>query len=341
MLAMAAARLGLRTHILSDETGPAFDVAQQTTLASFDDLDAIRAFARQVDIITYEFENVPLAAAAAANEVTPVRPGPRALEIAQDRLAEKTFAKSLGLETPPFYAISSPSDFDAAAAETGLPAILKTRRLGYDGKGQARIARAGELEAGFESLGRQACVLEGFVRFDYEISVLVVRDVAGNVAFYDIPLNTHEAGILRRSVVPAPITPGERQRAEAAARKFADALDYVGLLAVEMFVVPNGADKHVLINEIAPRVHNSGHWTIEACAASQFENHIRAVAGWPLASTARHADAEMVNLIGTEAHDWQRLAAECGTALHLYGKNEARPGRKMGHVTRLHPLTTR
>lgn len=340
MLALAAARLGLVTHIYSDESGPAFDVAASTTLAGFDDMDALREFARSVDVITYEFENVPLATAAAAAAIVPVRPGPLALEVAQDRLAEKTFAQKLGLATPPFAAIDSPNDFKAAAVATGFPAILKTRRLGYDGKGQVRVSSASDLGPAFAALGSSPALLEGLVCFDIEISVLAVRDVHGQVAFYDVPQNTHEAGILRRSVVPAPITAGEAAKARDAAERFCSALDYTGVLAVEMFVVPDqGGARRILINEIAPRVHNSGHWTLEACPASQFENHIRAVAGWPIAPTVRHSDAEMINIIGPEANDWLRFAGEPGTAVHLYGKNEARAGRKMGHLTRLGPLT--
>lgn len=342
MLALAAARLGFVTHIYSDASGPAFDVAPRATLAGFDDLDALKRFASTVDAITYEFENVPLAAAAAAEHIVPVRPAPLALEVAQDRLTEKSFARKLGLETPPFAAVDSEADFACAAATTGFPAVLKTRRLGYDGKGQARVTSPEALSKSFDELGRSPCILEGFVAFDMEISVLVVRDCDGNVDFYDIPQNTHDAGILRRSVVPAPIVAEEALAARAAAEQFCQALDYTGVLAVEMFVVTSsaaGRARRILINEIAPRVHNSGHWTIEACVASQFENHIRAVAGWPLATTRRHSDAVMTNIIGREADDWLRLASEPDTALHLYGKNEARIGRKMGHVTRLSKIS--
>ncbi len=339
MLALAAARLGLKTHIYSDETGPAIDVSPYATIAAFTDQDALENFARSVDIVTYEFENVPVTAAATVDQTCTVHPAPKALEIAQDRVAEKQFARALGLPVPAFADIDDASGFSAAIAETGLPAILKTRRLGYDGKGQARVNTSEDLPRAFNDLGQTPSILESLVPFEFEISVLVARDKDGKTAFYDCPINSHENGILRRSVVPAPISEHECNKAHGYAATLAAALDYVGVLAVEMFVVANGSDRTIQINEIAPRVHNSGHWTIEACFASQFENHIRAIAGWPLASTERHSDAEMINIIGPEALDWSTIAHEPHTALHLYAKNEARPGRKMGHMTRLSPRT--
>ncbi len=336
MQAMAAARLGLRTHVYSDHSGPAFDVATQHTLARFEDLLAITEFARSVDVVTYEFENVPLAAAAAAAAERPVRPGPRALEVAQDRLTEKTFIRGAGLPVAPFAAIGSRADLDGALAQLGTPAILKTRRLGYDGKGQARITAPADADDAWAAIGAAPAVLEGFVRFSAEVSVLTLRGVDGALAFYDIPLNTHAEGILARSVVPSGLPATHQQRARDIGAAIAEALDYVGLLAVELFYLPD-ASEPLVVNEIAPRVHNSGHWTIDACGVSQFENHIRAVAGWPLGSTARHSDAAMENLIGHDADGWASLAAETGSCLHLYGKHEARAGRKMGHVTRLTP----
>jgi len=340
MLAMAAARLGLRTHIYCEDRGPAFDVAAATTEAGFDDKAALTAFARAVDVVTYEFENVPIVTAQRLAGLLPLYPPPKALEVAQDRLAEKTFISSLGVPVAPFAAVSGEQDLRAALAHFNAPAILKTRRLGYDGKGQASLQPEDDAAAAWRDVGGAPCVLEKRVAFACELSVLVVRGRDGALAFYDSPVNTHEGGILRRSVVPSGFPGDDIARARDLAGRIAVALDYVGVLAVEMFhlgpAVP--ASERLMVNEIAPRVHNSGHWTIEACAISQFENHIRAVAGWPLGSTARHSDAEMVNLIGKDALAWEHLAAEPGTALHLYGKREARDGRKMGHVTRLRRL---
>jgi len=338
MLAMAAARLGLRTHIYCDHPGPACDVATHTTIGAFDDMTAVTTFARAVDVVTYEFENVPLATAAAAETCSPLRPATKALEVAQDRLTEKTFVAGLGLPVAPFAAVASEADLARAIAETGVPAILKTRRLGYDGKGQAPVSSPGEARAAWTAIGGAAAILEGRIAFASEVSVLVVRAMDGAIAYYDIPRNTHSGGILRRSIVPSSLPCADADQARDIARGIAEALDYVGVLAVEMFHLP-GTAAPLVVNEIAPRVHNSGHWTLDACAVSQFENHIRAVAGWPLGATTRHSDAEMDNLIGPEANDWAALAAEPGACLHLYGKNEAREGRKMGHVTRVRVRT--
>ena len=341
MLAMAAARIGLKTHIYCETSGPAFDVATHATMAAFDDAEALARFAAQVHVVTYEFENVSSETARLLQPLVPLRPNPRALEVAQDRLTEKTFISGLGIALAPFRAVSSLEDLIAAQRELGTDSILKTRRLGYDGKGQAPLAKNEAPAAAWESVGKAPCVLEGKVAFEREISVIVVRGVSGEIAYYDVPVNTHKAGILRKSVVPCGLPAADVAHAQAIAAKIATALDYVGVLAVEMFHL--GAHvplaQRIAVNEIAPRVHNSGHWTIEACGINQFENQIRAVAGWPLGSTRRHADATMLNLIGEEALAWQTLAAEPGAHLHLYGKNEARPGRKMGHVTYLSALT--
>jgi 5-(carboxyamino)imidazole ribonucleotide synthase len=339
MLAMAAARLGLKTHVYCEASGPAFDVATEKTKAAFDDTAALAAFARTVDAVTYEFENVSVATARLLAGTVPVRPSAKALEVAQDRLAEKEFIAALSIPVAPFRPIDRGDDLRAALDHFGAPAILKTRRLGYDGKGQASLEPGGDIAAAWMGVGAQPCVLEKRVAFACEISTLVVRGHAGELACYDSPRNAHERGILRRSVVPSGLPEADLVRAREIAGRIADALDYVGVLAVEMFHLgPDApAAERLMVNEIAPRVHNSGHWTIEACAVSQFENHMRAVAGWPLGSTERHSDAEMLNLIGKEALDWQRLAAEPGACLHLYGKREARDGRKMGHVTRLFP----
>lgn len=334
MLALAAYRLGFKTHIYCDTSGPAFDVSARTTVGGFDDLAKIAAFAKAVDVVTYEFENVPVAAAYEAEKWAPVRPGARALAVAQDRLEEKRFAESLGLAVHAYAAVDDQAGLEAALARIGLPAVLKTRRLGYDGKGQVRIKASGDAAAALAAIGHRPAILEAHVPFAFEVSVLTVRGLGGEVAQYDVPHNEHEGGILARSTVPSPL-PAE---AEAAARRIgglaAEALGYVGLLTVELFYCP-GTAAPFLVNEFAPRVHNSGHWTIDACPISQFENHIRAIVGWPLGSVARHCDAQMVNLIGPAVLDWERYAAEPGTTVHIYGKGQAREGRKMGHLTRL------
>jgi 5-(carboxyamino)imidazole ribonucleotide synthase len=336
MLALAAAPLGLKCHIYSDVPGPAFDVAAKSIVGAYEDIDKIRAFAETVDVVTYEFENVPLEAAAAAQSVAPVRPGPKALAVAQDRLEEKTFIRGIGIPVAPFANVESDACLKTALENIGQAGILKTRRLGYDGKGQVRVRSAAELAPAFESLKRAPCVFEGLVPFAYEVSVLVVRSLAGETRFYDLPLNTHKDGILDTSTVPSPLPVSHVARACEIAGAIAGALDYVGLLGVEMFYVPDAAEP-LVVNEIAPRVHNSGHWTMDACLVDQFENHIRAVAGWPLGPTERHSDVSMTNLIGADVDNWIAFAAEPDTAVHLYGKPEARPGRKMGHINRLRP----
>jgi 5-(carboxyamino)imidazole ribonucleotide synthase len=341
MLAMAAARLGLKTHIYCEESGPAFDVAFRTTKASFDDGAALARFADEVGVVTYEFENVPIAAARRLAERVAVHPNARALEVAQDRLAEKQFIAGLGIPVAPFAAVNGADELAAAIERLGGQSILKTRRLGYDGKGQVSIEPGTSATVAWDAIGGKPCVLEQRVAFAFEVSALIVRSSTGALAIYDCPRNTHAGGILRRSVVPSGLPAQDLARAQHIASAIATALDYVGVLAVEMFYLGPDAPEggRLMVNEIAPRVHNSGHWTIEACAVSQFENHMRAVAGWPLGSTGRHSNAEMVNLIGADALAWETLAGEPGACLHLYGKREARPGRKMGHVTRLSPLS--
>jgi 5-(carboxyamino)imidazole ribonucleotide synthase len=290
-----------------------------------------------VNVVTYEFENVRVETAHTLARSVPVRPSPLALEVAQDRLTEKAFLARLGIPMAPFAAIDAPEALPAALAQVGGSAILKARRLGYDGKGQASLAPGGDTAAAWAAIGGAPSVLERRVAFHCELSALIVRALDGTTLCYDCPVNIHEHGILRRSLVPSGLAEADLAEARAIAARIAEALDYVGVLAVEMFHLgPTApASARLMVNEIAPRVHNSGHWTIEACAVSQFENHMRAVAGWPLGSTARHSDAEMRNLIGDEADRWLDLAAEPGACLHLYGKHHARPGRKMGHVTRL------
>ncbi|MDH4982363.1 5-(carboxyamino)imidazole ribonucleotide synthase [Hyphomicrobium sp. D-2] len=336
MLAVAASRLGLKAHIYSDVPGPASDVAASTTIGAYDDLAKITAFAAETDVITYEFENVPVSAAAAVEKVRPVRPGLKPLEVAQDRFKEKSFIASLGLPLPRFALVEGPGDFAAAIEAVGAPSILKSRRLGYDGKGQARLASPDQIGEAFEAIGRAPATLEAMVNFQFEVSVLLVRGINGETLVYDIPQNHHEGGILRTSTVPSRLPAAHRERAIEIASTLAEALGYVGLIGVEMFYVGDALEP-LLLNEFAPRVHNSGHWTMDACAVGQFENHIRAVAGWPLGATERHSDCQMTNLIGDDVAAWPQLAGEANACLHLYGKNKALPGRKMGHVNRLFP----
>jgi 5-(carboxyamino)imidazole ribonucleotide synthase len=334
MLAMAAARLGLKTHIYSDEANAsAFQVCDARTHAKYDDRAALQKFAEACDAITLEFENIPEATVALLSAMKPMNPGALALATAQDRIAEKTLAQKLGVKTAPFFAIDSREDAANAFAKLGGKGVMKTRRFGYDGKGQAKVASADDATAAFASFKSAPSILEGFIDFAFEASVIAARAADGTFAVYDPPENHHENHILKRSTVPGRLTHKQIEEAKIIARKIGAALDYVGVFCVELFVGKDGA---LLVNEIAPRVHNSGHWTIEACITSQFEQHIRAVAGWPLGSPERHSDAVMENLIGEEAADWQKLARN-GGALHLYGKSEIRAGRKMGHVTWLKP----
>jgi 5-(carboxyamino)imidazole ribonucleotide synthase len=337
MLAIAAARLGLKTHVYCEDSGPAFDVATRTTKAGFGDLAALSRFAREVETVTYEFENVPLETADHLAALLPVRPGVEALKVAQDRLAEKTFLSNHGIAVAPFRPVASAEEAGRALAQIGGAAILKSRRFGYDGKGQASLSPGGDVAAAWAEIGARPAVLEQRLAFAAELSVLVVRAADGRLAFYDCPVNEHRNGILHRSTVPSGLAAKDLARAREIGASIANALDYIGVLAVELFYLgaETAAPARLLVNEIAPRVHNSGHWTIDACGVSQFENHIRAVAGWPLGSCERHSDAEMTNLIGRDALHWLSLAGDPGLCLHLYGKREARDGRKMGHVTRL------
>ncbi|RMD47607.1 MAG: 5-(carboxyamino)imidazole ribonucleotide synthase [Alphaproteobacteria bacterium] len=332
MLAMAAARLGMRCHVFDPAPdGPAAQVAWRATAAPWDDVAALDAFAAQVDVVTLEFENIPLPALERIGRRVPVRPGPRSLEISADRLTEKRFLRDLGIATAPFAAVEDAASLARALDGIGTPAVLKTRRLGYDGKGQVRLARAADAGAALEAIGHAPAILEGLVPFEREISVICARGLDGALASYTPGENHHEAGILRRTRVPAPIPEALAEEARAIAGRIAEGLGHVGVLGVEFFV----AGGRLLVNEIAPRVHNSGHWTQNGCVVDQFEQHIRAVAGWPLGATARIADVEMENLLGDEVARATQIAAEPGAALHLYGKAEARPGRKMGHVNRV------
>ena len=336
MLSLAAARLGLKTHIYSDrDDDPAFDVSFAHSKASYSDRVALARFATSCDVATFEFENVPADTAAFVAERVPLAPGVKALALTQDRLEEKNLVSRLGLGTPAFADVTTREMAREAFERIGGPAVLKTRRFGYDGKGQAKVASGAEAMEAFERFHGAPCILEGFVDFAFEASVIAARGRDGDFVAYDPPTNVHENHVLRRSTVPSHLSQEQIAAARGIAHKIADALDYVGVFAVELFVCKDGA---LMVNEIAPRVHNSGHWTIDACLVSQFEQHMRAVAGWPLGSPERHADAVMENILGDEAADWHKLSESCG-ALHLYGKRERRPGRKMGHITRLGPKT--
>ena len=336
MLAMAAARLGFHTHIYEPGAAPAGEVAGQTTTAPYDDTYALEAFARSVDVVTYEFENVPAEALDRIEALVPFRPNRKALAVSQDRLTEKTFLQDIGLRVAPFAPVDA-GEADAAArlaqalAEVGMPAILKTRRLGYDGKGQARIMDTHHAQAALDAMAGAEAILEGFVDFEREISVIAARGMDDRIACFEPGENVHKDGILHTTTVPAAIDRDTRERAFGIAGTILAALDYVGVLGVELFQTQNG----LIVNEIAPRVHNSGHWTEAGAVIDQFEQHIRAIAGWPLVDPVRHSDVVMTNLIGDDVQQAASIAAETGARLHLYGKADARPGRKMGHVTRV------
>ena len=337
MLAMAAARLSYRTLVLEPQANcPAAQVANGQIVAAYDDAAALAELASACDVVTYEFENVPVAAALGLAASVAVFPPPRALEVSQDRLAEKRFLNDAGIATARFAAVDGDADLAAALADFGGSGVLKTRRMGYDGKGQRVFRDAGPADAdgAHAALGGVPLILEEFVPFEREISIIAARGRDGAIVAYDPAENVHREGILRSSTVPASISPATADAARAAAAAILAALDYVGVIGVEFFVLPGG---ELVVNEIAPRVHNSGHWTEAACAVSQFEAHIRAVAGLPLGDTARHSACVMENLIGDEVLRAPRLLAEPGLVLHLYGKADARPGRKMGHFTRLVP----
>lgn len=334
MLAVAAARLGYRTHVYEPGAAPpAADVVHAVTCAGYEDAAALTAFAGAVDVITYEFENVPTAALDLLESLKPIHPNRRALAISQDRLAEKAFLNGIGLATAPYAAVATAEDLAAALARIGCPSILKTTRLGYDGKGQARIKSAADSAAALAAMQGAPAVLEGFIPFTHEVSVIAARASDGSVACYDPGENVHRDGILHTTTVPARLTPGQRSDAILAAARILNALDYVGVLGVELFVTPEG----LIVNEIAPRVHNSGHWTQNGCAVDQFEQHIRAITGWPLGDGGRHSDVTMENLIGDDIARIPQIARQRNAALHLYGKADARPGRKMGHVNRIAP----
>jgi 5-(carboxyamino)imidazole ribonucleotide synthase len=339
MLAMAAARLGYKVIVFDpDPDAPAAQVANRHMVADYSDKAALADFANACAVVTYEFENVPVETAERIAALTPVFPKPNALEAAQDRLSEKQFLNAAGAECAPFQAVERFAELSDALQAFGGKGILKTRRLGYDGKGQAMLngADAREVAAAFAALGGKGLILEGYVPFTAEISVIAARSLEGAFAAYDPPHNTHENGILARSVVPSGLSLDVEQRAISITKTIMDDLGYVGIIGVEFFVLETGT---LIVNEIAPRVHNSGHWTEAACIISQFEQHIRAIAGLPMGDTVRHSNCAMENLIGSDALRIAQLAAEPNVLVHLYGKSEPRPGRKMGHFTRLSPKT--
>ena len=330
MLSLAASRLGMNTHIFEPNiNSPAGRVSQHVTTASYDDVEALQAFGQAVDVITYEFENIPTSALDILENMSTIYPGRGALAISQDRLAEKNFLNSLGLQTAPFANVENVKEAVSAIASIGTPSILKTRRMGYDGKGQVKITKPTEIHTAWGAMQGSASILEGFIDFSQEVSVIAARGVDGEVSCYDPSENVHHDGILHTTKVPSSLSTPQRVDAVLIAGKILNALQYVGVMGVELFVTPNG----LVVNEIAPRVHNSGHWTQNGCDICQFEQHIRAIAGWPLGDGSRHTDITMENLIG---EDINRIPELCksSAALHIYGKEEIKPGRKMGHVNK-------
>lgn len=334
MLSVAASRLGFKTHIFEPGANPpAAHVADRVTTANYDDAEALNAFAQSVDVITYEFENIPTSALDILENIRPIHPNREALRVSQDRITEKDFLANLGLTPAPYAAVDTLADLEHAVSEIGLPAILKTRRFGYDGKGQARINTAADLGQAIADMAGQPAVLEGFVNFTHEVSVIGARSENGDVSCFDPGENIHRGGILHTTTVPARLSKAQRMDAVLMAGRILNALDYVGVMGLELFVTPKG----LIVNEIAPRVHNSGHWTQNGCAVDQFEQHIRAVAGWPLGDGSRHSDVVMENLIGADMDRVPDLAKDPTVSLHLYGKAEVKAGRKMGHFNKIIP----
>lgn len=332
MLSVAAARLGFKTHIFEPGANPpAGHVADAVTTASYDDHDALLRFAKSCDVVTFEFENVPTAALDVIETQVAIRPGREALRISQDRLTEKEFLQGLGLAVAPFADVPDAAAMQIAVDTIGAPAILKTRRFGYDGKGQARLRSADDADQAIADMQGAPAVLEGFVEFSHEVSVIAARSPKGDVACFDPGENVHRDGILHSTTVPAKLSASQRMDAVLMAANILNALNYVGVLGVELFVTPQG----LVVNEIAPRVHNSGHWTQNGCTVDQFEQHIRAITSWPLGDGSRHADVVMENLIGDDMDRVPELMKERDCALHLYGKSDTKPGRKMGHVNRI------
>ena len=334
MLSQAASRLGFDVVILDPQPDcPAARVSRAQITAPYDDPDALQALGRLCDVVTFEFENVPAASVETLAEAGAlVAPGPTALAVAQDRVDEKTYLNAVGAPTVAFAAVTTLDDLTAAITVLGLPALLKTRREGYDGKGQVWIRDAADTEAAFDAIGRRPAVLEVAAVFQRELSVIAARGRDGAVAVYPLGENVHQNGVLKTTTAPAPVDPATQERAEQIAAAVLDGLDYIGVMGIELFDMGNS---ELLVNEVAPRVHNTGHWTQDGCVCDQFEQHIRAVVGWPLGPTQAHARVEMTNLLGDEVEAWRTLAAEADARLHLYGKHDARPGRKMAHINRI------
>ncbi|UZE52051.1 5-(carboxyamino)imidazole ribonucleotide synthase [Rhodopseudomonas sp. P2A-2r] len=338
MLAMAAARLGLRCQVFSsDPDSPAFDVVQNATCAEYADVEALELFANDCDVITYEFENIPAGTAMVLAARKPVLPNLSILQTTQDRLAEKDFVTKLGIGTAAYADVGSAAELRTAMTKIGLPAVIKTRRFGYDGKGQAIVREGDDPQQVWDDLSTRSAILEAFVPFEREISVIAARGADGHVECFDVTENQHRDHILKFSTAPADVSEAVAAQARAIAEKIASALDYVGVFAVELFVVPGENGPTLLVNETAPRVHNSGHWTLDGASVSQFEQHIRAIAGWPLGKPLRHGQVTMTNLIGDDVLDYAKWLTVPGTTVHLYGKGAPRPGRKMGHVTEVTP----
>lgn len=337
MLALAAAELGMKTHIFCpDPASPAFEVTPNKTVAAYDDEKALADFAAAIDIATYEFENVPVETARFLENLKPLAPGSRPLAVSQDRIAEKNFLAKNAISIAPYQPVETLGDLESAANNLGLPLVLKTTRMGYDGKGQRIIRTTKDMAAALSDFEGQALVAEAFIPFEKEISVVVARNDRGQIRDYDPAENVHENHILKTSTVPAGIDKLTARQASRIAHQIVGALDYVGVLGVEFFVVANDPRPSLMVNEIAPRVHNSGHWTQDVCATNQFEQHIRAICNWPLGDPNRHADVVMENLIGDEIHGAVEKLRP-GMQLHVYGKQEARPGRKMGHINHVNP----
>jgi 5-(carboxyamino)imidazole ribonucleotide synthase len=337
MLAEAASRLGFDVVVLErDADSPAGRVAVRTLVGAYDDAEALTALAAAADVVTYEFENVPAASLELlASLGAEVAPGPKALSAAQDRVDEKTFLNAQGVATVAFAAAATAAEAVAAVAKIGTPCLMKTRREGYDGKGQRWVEQPGAAEAAFQALGERPVIVEAPADFVRELSVIAARGRDGAIVCYPLAENYHENGVLRRTLAPARASALAAEQAERIAVKVLSGLDYIGVVGIELFEL---ADGRLLVNEIAPRVHNTGHWTQDGCEVDQFEQHIRAVAGWPLAQARVVAQVEMLNLLGDEVDAWPKFAAEPETRLHLYGKREAKPGRKMGHINRVKPL---
>ena len=337
MLALAAARLGFDVTILEPEPdSPASRVAARTLEAHYEDAEALKTLAATCDVVTFEFENVPAAVVERLQMLGALAaPGKTPLAVAQDRVNEKEFFREQGIATADFAAVAEPADIEAAIGRLGERALLKTRREGYDGKGQTWVENHADAHAAFERIGAKPAILEARVPFVRELSVIAARSRTGQIACYPLGENRHEGGVLRRTLAPAPASETTRRQAEDIAYRTLEALDYVGVMGVELFELESG---DLLVNEFAPRVHNSGHWTLDGCEVDQFEQHVRAIAGWPLGKTDALAEVEMLNLLGGETDDWATLAADPSARLWLYGKRETRGGRKMGHVNRLRPL---